>query len=144
MKQIHHSLIIICISLAAFLIIFANCASQQQVHYDYADGSGNQYIITCSEKTTLEYMPVDPKNSSSGDYSGGTPVKKDLTKKQYETIAALIGKARKNKNIHIKNRTKGSGAIVIKQDASKTEFIIKYKSEEQLQLEKYLQKIIKE
>ncbi|MHA2325504.1 MAG: hypothetical protein ACXACB_08890, partial [Promethearchaeota archaeon] len=81
--------------------------------FEYADGNNNQYIITSEKKKTIEYIPVKPIHSSSGIYDGGKYVKKEINNLQFEEIMSLLSNAIINKEIHIKDRVKMSGMIII-------------------------------
>jgi hypothetical protein len=41
--------------------------------YVYSDGNANRYVFS---KNGFEYFPVSPAESSTGNYSGGTYIKK--------------------------------------------------------------------
>ena len=135
-------IIIFTICLVVFLIsgytLYANPV------YIYGDGNGNTYIISWNFKgKTLEYKPVKPENSSSGEYDGGKYIKKKLNDIQYNEITSIIDKAVKNKKVHIKDRIKMSGMITIQKAKNKTTCIIKPGSKEQIEIEKTLKKALK-
>jgi len=108
----------------------------------YADGSGNTYIISGSEEIFLEYNPIKPFMSSSGVYDGGDYKKMKISQLDYDNIMKIINKAIANKSIHIENRVKGSGLIIIQVNDSENSYIIKSASQEQLQIEELFKKIL--
>jgi hypothetical protein len=93
--------------LLLFTTILFSCMSQSTT-YNYADGSGNVYRISDS---LLEYLPVTPRNSSSGTYSGGNPAKATLTKAEYDSIQTMLQAVISKKEIHIENREMMTGMI---------------------------------
>lgn len=135
-----------------FIIIFLNCivattygskTEKTKTIYSYSDGSGNTYVVAADGKKTIEYKPVTPEMSSSGIYSGGDYIKKEISQSQYESIISSLQKAIKNKKIHIKDRVKTSGMITIEKNKLKKTYIIKPKCKEQVNIEKVLKEIIK-
>lgn len=107
--------------------------------YKYLDGNGNKYII---KNDVIEYMPVKPSFSSSGVYNGGNYSKKELSKTQYNQLTTILNVAIKNKKIHIKNRVKMSGMIVIQEDNKENAYILSPNSEEVQKIESLLQDTI--
>ena len=57
--------------------------------YEYADGSGNKYIIKNDLKIFIEYIPIKPHLSSSGFYDGGDYKKKEITKLDFNKIYSI-------------------------------------------------------
>lgn len=110
-----------------------------QPTYTYADGSANLYILT---PTTLEYDPVTPEESSTGMYSGGEPKTVTITGEQFASIKALLESAIKNPSVHIKDRTKTSGAISVKQGTNEKKFIIAPGCAEQIAIETLVKSVI--
>lgn len=140
-KIIFICFIIFALNFCLFTFIAGNTNKKIKI-YSYADGSGNVYIISDKGEKTLEYKPVKPEFSSSGIYSGGDYVKKKISKSQYNKIILSIYKAVKNKKIHIKERMKTSGLIILGENKSKKTYIIKPHSKEQFKIEKILKEII--
>ena len=95
--------------------------------YEYADGSGNRYILT---PTSLSYIPVKPGESSSGTYSGGEPKEILLKDGQFNSIRTLLDNAINNTSIHIQDRVKMSGAISIVYKKERKQYILRPGSEE--------------
>jgi len=123
-----------------FCILFYYNCNMENLIIKYSDGNGNSYII---KNDTIEYNPVKPENSSSGTYDGGEYIKRNITKKEYDSILSVLNKAVKNKRIHIKNRIMMSGMIIIENNNIKNIFIIKPGSNEQTDIENTLKNIIK-
>jgi len=107
--------------------------------YNYLDGNGNQYVI---KNEVIEYIPVKPLYSSSGVYNGGNYSKKELSRIQYNQLTNILNVAIKNKKIHIKNRVKMSGMIVIQEENKEKAYILSPDSEERLKIEKILHDLI--
>ena len=121
-----------------FSIIFCNCKTSQNMTYQYADGSGNAYIINTK---TIQYKPIKAKESSSGEYSGGNDAIINITEENFKEIQIILEKAIHNKAIHIENRVMMSGLIVIVNNNNTKTIIIKPKCVEQSEIENYLLKI---
>ena len=115
-----------------------NFKSTQKI-FNYLDGNGNQYII---KNDVIEYKPVKPIYSSSGVYNGGNYSKKELSKIQYNQLTTMLNLAIKNKNIHIKNRVKMSGMIVIQEENKQYAYILSPDSKETQKIEKILHDLI--
>jgi len=81
------------------------------IEYEYSDGNANRYILTAD---SLEYIPVQPHESSTGFYSGGEPKKKSITPQTYELIKRALDDALSNKSIHVADRAKMTGLINVK------------------------------
>lgn len=126
-----------------FLSIYGENSHKGKTIYSYGDGSGNTYVVAADGKKTVEYKPVTPEMSSSGIYSGGDYVKKEISQSQYQDIVSSLQKAVKNKKIHIKERVKTSGLITVQKNKTKKVYIIKPNSKEQINIEKVLKEIIK-
>ncbi len=107
--------------------------------YNYLDENGNKYIIS---NKSIEYIPVKPSFSSSGVYNGGKYVNKELNKIQYDWIISNLNFAIKNKNIHIKDRVKTSGLIIIRDKNKEDSYVLSPDSEEKHKIESLLQEII--
>ena len=85
-----------------------NVEAKSMVKYNYYDGNGNGFTLTSN---SLAYDPITKEMSSSGIYSGGSKKTISIKREQYESIEKLLIEAIANKNIHLKNRPKGSGMI---------------------------------
>jgi hypothetical protein len=126
----------------AFLVlifVFAECKQDTDEYYSYSDGSGNVYIIT---NTGLEYIPIEPAQSSSGIYDGGDYVKTGLSKYQFDQLKKLLQAALLNTSVHTTKRIKTSGMIIIDNNGEKKIIILKANCKEQLEIEAYLKSII--
>lgn len=76
--------------------------------FEYADGNANRYILTNNQ---LEYIPVKPEESSSGIYSGGTPISITITQEKRHQIQEAIQLLIDNPKLHLPNRVKMSGLL---------------------------------
>lgn len=93
--------------------------------FDYIDGNNNIYHIS---PRLLNYEPITPNQSSSGIYSGGHAVKKQLSNKNYQLLINTVQAALNNKTIQIKQRLMGSAMIVY--DNKKTTVLLKHDAKE--------------
>jgi len=110
--------------------------------YEYADGSGNKYIIKSDLKIFIEYIPTKPNLSSSGFYDGGDYKKKEIGKRDYKKVMAIFTTALKNKESHIENRIKTSGLLILQEDDKKKICILAPNSKALCEIERVLQDII--
>lgn len=93
-----------------FCLLLTSCMNSS-IEYEYADGSGNRYVLTAD---SLEYIPVKPHESSTGIYSGGEPKKVSINPKTYNLIKQTLDAALSNKTIHTDQRAKKTGLITVK------------------------------
>ena len=110
--------------------------------YEYADGSGNKYIIKNDLKIFIEYVPIKPHLSSSGFYDGGDYKKKEITKLDFNKIYSIFKKAMRNKENHIESRIKTSGLLILQEENKKKMCILKPNSKYLREIEKLLQYIM--
>jgi len=78
--------------------------------YSYTDGSNNSYYIS---EDLIEYDPISPMMSNTGEYSGGPPAKENINEEQLEQIKIAFEQAAADTENHIENRPKGSGTMTI-------------------------------
>jgi hypothetical protein len=121
------------ITLIVIVCCLGSCQSQNCIKY--ADGNGNQYIIT---NDSLEYIPVTPEMSSSGVYSGGSYQKCTITKDDYLVIEKEINRIVNNPTIHISTRMMGTGMISIFQNEKLEKEVFVSGGDELTELEKNL------
>lgn len=114
----------------------------QKELYEYADGSGNKYIINKDLKIIIEYIPIKPQLSSSGFYDGGDYKKKEITKHDFNKISSIFKEALRNKENHIESRIKTSGLLSIQEYDKKKVCILKPDSKDLREIEKLLQNIM--
>ena len=107
--------------------------------YCYSDMNGNLFIITSNH---IEYIPVTEKNSSSGTYSGGIVVKKNISKEQYKNIISEIEVVFNNKALQIETKLRPSASLYIKRKSGIEKSIIILISDEQKKLEDMLNQLI--
>jgi hypothetical protein len=97
------------------LVLLWSCREEKLI-LKYSDGNGNLYIIS---DNLVEYIPVEPAESSSGLYSGGEYAKKIIQQSSYDEIKSLFIDAIRDTSNHITERVKTSGFIeIIKNDKS--------------------------
>ena len=95
------------------------------VHYE--DGSANGYRFhrdSESDDAHFQYSPVQPKDSSTGMYSGGEPANGVMKPKQVEELWKRILKLESDAKLRAEARIKGTGAFHIKESTLNRDFII--------------------
>ncbi len=108
-------------------------------NYRYLDGSGNEYKFN---NRFIEYIPVKPHFSSSGVYDGGDYIKKEVIEFQYDKLSSVFNIAIENKKIHVANRVKRSGIIIVQDKDNEKKYILNPNSNELKDIEKLLLDII--
>ena len=88
--------------------IFSFAASIKK--YTYVDGSNNVYSLT---QDSLDYDPISPNQSSSGEYSGGEPKTVKITTEQFAKLETIILALSKDKKSHEKTRQMGFGTLEV-------------------------------
>ncbi len=136
MKTVLYPLIIINL----IFLSMSNCKTKDNIRYLYSDGSNNTYIVN---KLELEYKPITPKESSSGEYSGGQPKTIKLTQTEYDKIVNIINKAIENKSMHIDQRVMMSGLISIESKSGNQSYILGARSQSKAEIEAMLKEILK-
>ena len=81
---------------------------------------------------------MKPQHSSSGVYNGGNYTKKELSNIQYNQLTSILNVAIKNKKIHIKNRVKMSGMIIIQEKNKENVCILSPNSKEVQEIDSLL------
>lgn len=112
-------------------------AKNEPINYRYTDGNNNTYFIT---PTSVDYQPIDKMMSSSGNYDGGEPVKKEIDEAQYTAIQLAINAAIENTASHIEKRQMGSGWI----RAEGKSYKIAFRAKEKAEIERVLKGVIEE
>lgn len=108
-------------------------------NYRYLDGSGNEYKFN---NRFIDYIPVKPHFSSSGVYDGGNYIKKEVKEFQYDQLSSIFNIAIAHKKIHIVNRVKRSGIIIVQDKDNEKRYILAPNSNELKDIEKLLLDII--
>ncbi len=75
------------------------------------DGSNNRYLLRqkFAEATfEFEYRPIEPAQSSSLVYDGGTPIKKEISPLTFKKIFELAQQLLQKKELHKQNREMGT------------------------------------
>jgi hypothetical protein len=95
----------------------------------FHDHSGNAFRFwqdTKDASARFEYSPVQPKWSSSGTYSGGSPKKGRLGRDRAAELAAWIRKLESDPALRGEDRNMGTGAFHVKEPVGGSrDFIIK-------------------
>lgn len=101
----------------------------------YFDGSGNQYHLKTG---VAEYKPVQPRESSSGVYSGGAYAKVALSSTQFKRLLDKALQLAADPLQQTPNRVKGSGVVEITDQYGQKSFILARGSAGRMELEKLL------
>lgn len=91
--------------------------------YTYADGSGNDYVISNEGRFTIEYNPVKPFMSSSGSYDGGDYLKQEITAEEYGQVAELFARVIEDREFLMENREMLTGMFIIEQNGESKRYI---------------------
>jgi hypothetical protein len=94
----------------------------------YSDGSANGYRFwkdSEGQVAHFEYSPVQPRESSTGMYSGGEPANGVLNPKQVEEVWQGIVRLEADTKLHAAERMKGTGAFALKVPGGDRKFTIK-------------------
>lgn len=108
--------------------------------YKYIDGSNNVWLIASDN---IEYKPIAKENSSSGEYSGGEPFKKNIELTQFQAIQSLLKKGLSNKAIHLEDRNMGCGTVLesVTENVSAQQCYLPMNSAEKKAIEDWLRKL---
>lgn len=87
-----------------------------------SDDNGNTYILI---ENQIEYDPITPAESSSGEYDGGSPKKSVITIDQFMNIYFLAEELRANKNILLNQRLKPSAQLNVYNKSNTSSVIVK-------------------
>ena len=72
----------------------------------------------------LSYSPLHPDESSSGTYSGGEAVEKDLTEDQCIELRGLLSEIQSKSELHVDTRSMGTGSFQLTRPDGKEHFIL--------------------
>nr|MBP7542501.1 hypothetical protein [Ignavibacteriaceae bacterium] len=86
----------------------------------------------------IVYTPVTPNESSSGEYSGGSPKSVKITAEQFLKIETLIKAILKDKSNFIKERLMGCGTLIIGKKTTYVSSASKLKENLEQELKSYL------
>ncbi len=100
--------------------------------YTYSDGNANKFIVSSA---SFEYIPVTPAESSSGTYSGGTPVINKPNTALFQKAADMMQAAQLATSDHADQRQKGTGQVEIRDGDKISTFYLKMGSASQQQIE---------
>jgi len=117
------------------LLFLMNCNSQQNTtKLNYTDQNNNTYFIT---ETTLSYLPIKKRNSSSGVYDGGEKKEITLTTSQFIEINQLANQLFKDTTLHTDKRKMRTSILSSKNNTSFLKVIL-IPSEKRIFFEKSL------
>lgn len=124
------------ITLAVAAGVLCACASQEPLVNDaaippwsltYHDGSGNGYRLVHeigADVVQFVYTPVTPALSSSGTYSGGDPIMRELSASQAAAVISAALRLERNAEDHAPNRAMGTGSFRISTQGRERRFLI--------------------
>ena len=95
---------------------------------NFADGSGNQYTITsdaADANAHLVYKPMTPEESSSGEYSGGSPADIQISAENTSELWRRVGALQNDPSLHSESRSMGTGTFRIKSAEGDAQFLIR-------------------
>ena len=115
------------------VIVFSKQAGKSEQRYNkhlnafrgmfvYHDGNGNKYTLN---RNILEYFPIKPAQSSSGNYDAGNYFKKTLNAAQQKKLFNLLLKLVTDKTCHTTQNIKPNCSIKLLEEEGDEEFIIK-------------------
>jgi hypothetical protein len=110
----------------------------------FADGNGNLYRVTEKAGRLLEYLPVSPVESSSGQYSGGDTRSARISEADYQQILVLFKKAEDSKESYAAQRKKGTFILTWTEGARRKEILLKAESAEADSIEEYLRRCLRQ
>ena len=91
----------------------------------YSDRSANGFHFWLVGDTAhFRYDPVEPIMSNSGIYSGGMANTGTLTDEQLDTLRGMLDTLAKNIDVHVEQRTKGTGSFQITVNGTAERFLI--------------------
>ena len=103
--------------------------------YTYIDGNNNDYEITSD---SIFYSPITPVESSSGEYSGGSPKRVKVSEEQFLKIEMMIKSILKDKSNFIKTRLMGCGTLIVGKKTTYINSASSLKAELEKELKSYL------
>jgi hypothetical protein len=111
--------------------------AKKDIILEYSDGNANIWII---REDSIFYKPVIPIESSSGIYSGGKLMSKNILSKDFKSILEQFEEIFKNEAIQIPNRVMTSGLLSISEDGKPVKLVIIKNCPEKEKLESVLNK----
>lgn len=125
--------------LCSLAVIVFSCRSSNMIHYRYADGNGNVYLI---RNDSIYYEPITAANSSSGMYSGGKAATAKLSAEEKSLLEDRIKKVFKDTDRVIQQRVMTSGQLMVYEGEKQKEKIIVERSDELDDFEKWLKQLL--
>ncbi len=95
---------------------------------NFADGSGNRYTITsdaADANAHLVYEPITPEQSSSGTYSGGSPVDRQISAKNTSELWRRVAALQNDSSQHSETRSMGTGTFRTQNAEGEARFLIR-------------------
>lgn len=135
------------IKYVSYLVIFCLFGCQSFNHksinddltYIYFDINNNSYKVT---KTQLQYTPITSRESSSGNYDGGTEKSINLNDSEFKTLTTYFESLKLLKETHQSKRSRMTSLLKVTSKTEQQQFILS-QSDSLKQLETYLQELLK-
>ncbi|MDF3820444.1 hypothetical protein P3G55_11060 [Leptospira sp. 96542] len=106
----------------AIFTLFFSCITLSAQDIQLIDGNGNIYNLNLNHPNTIEYIPIQTKQSSSGVYSGGNYSKFEIQKKQIENLTSLFSEINHSQYKKTENYNKGTRHLVWLNNNEKKEY----------------------
>lgn len=104
------------------------------------DGNNNYYVVLPFK---INYSPITPEESSTGEYSGGKAQSSKMKEGDFEKLAEDVKKIYDDEEIRIEKRTKGSVKLQIEHQNGLVEFVYIGPGKDADKLEKMIKKRLK-
>jgi len=94
---------------------------------DYYDGSGNSYRFdqpSDADPVGASYDPVDPIQSSSGEYDGGDPWTSQLDEDETGELWRWVDGLVVDTSVHAERREKGTGLVRVRGPGGDQSYLI--------------------
>ena len=125
------------ISILIVALSMSNCKSDAIYNIKYTDQNNNHYLVT---QDTFLYEPVSEENSSSGVYSGGDPVNKEIKKETFNQVADIVRKLMADSSNHSEKRVKTTSILVVTRGNLNDKYFLKASAERE-RLDRLLEEI---
>ena len=137
---------------AILIILLAGlgCSANAQTEFSYSDGNNNTYSFkkvssanTSETEYIASYQPVPIDRSSSGEYSGGIPLQKNISCDMYESLYKLLVRYSNDKKQQIKQREMGSGMIIYAMKKKQKMYFLSPRSAAKKEIEQKMEEVFK-
>lgn len=136
------NLLMICLLSVVTTTGFAQPDDEEELEdatFTFVDGSNNTYTITQEE---INYDPITPEESSSGEYSGGDPAKAKVKMREFEALIEIISEAMAATDQHAASREMGTAIVSKVVEGEKTSVMLKRGSKMSKRIKEFLDEMI--